>query len=932
MLEQCIERVLEEGEAVVEDLCAVHPQVADLLRRRVAALRGLGLLDDAGSRASAAADAVPERLGEYRLVELLGRGGMGAVYLAEHAVLARQVAVKVVRSDQLYFPGARERFRREVEAIASLQVPGVVPILDVGESEGVPFYVMELLEGVDLARVIRSLRALRAESAPAANALGQSTVSVREALVRASDSGSAPSDESGLFEGAHARVAARVIMRLARVVGRVHEHGIVHRDVKPSNVIVDRYGRVTLVDFGLAHLADAVELTQSGSVLGSLPYMAPEQVRGERADVGPRTDVYGLGVTLHELLYLEPAFEGGDPIDLRERICAGRRSVRGGVRDLETIIAQATDPDPARRYASADALADDLLRFLDHRMVRARRSGPWLRLYRWAQRHPARATAAGLLVLFAVAGPTAIAVERAGAAKDLQSALTETDRQRSNYEGALSDALSLVEDSTMRLLTHDAVAQDGKLDPVRKEALQAVAAFYERLGSRDPDSEVIHSELVKAKFRLVELLTILGEFERAKDIATQVLADTEGQVRWAGARFDARMRLGNVLDRTGDYEGARREWAGARAAFEDLGAGGFDARIRLGRGLLAHSHVLARVGDPAALEASREAVAWFEELARDHPDSTRALGFVAISRRALAQRLGVTREDRGQFALLQQTLGELRAFIASHPDDLTISSELGSTLDALADQYRFAGRDSDAILVLEEAIALRKDLLATWPDREVTAAELIHSLSSLGSALCRSDRPAEALPAVDAGIDLVMQRRSAGPLSHAMERSFATLHTWRAFALEHTGGSVEAAVESHTLAVATLESLNARESGESVEAYHSLAAARATAVAACYRMGVKEGVLEQSDKVIADLMRAKALSPTDGLVLSQLGQFARFAAYIAVKEEADVELAVRYLAMGIDEGRMESAALESFSEMLPEASMEALRSRLAERQ
>ena len=871
LLEHCLESVLVEGENALERLCDAHPDLAVLLRRRVAALRELGLLDPPSEHA------IPERLGDYRLIELIGRGGMGAVYLAERSSLGRHVALKAIRSEQLFFPGARERFQREVEAIARLQVPGVVPILDVGEADGVPFYVMELFDGVDLARLIRRLR----DSEVPHKESGSNAVAaaLRDTLPSASDA----SDDSGLFEGGHAHVAARITMRLARILAHVHEHGIVHRDVKPSNVIVDRYGRVTLVDFGLAHLADAAELTQSGSMLGSLPYMAPEQVRGERADIGPATDVYGIGVTLHELLHLTPAFDSHDVIEMRQLICAGRRAVRTGPRDLETIIACATDPDPARRYPTADALADDLLRFLERRPVRARRTGPLLRTYRWAQRHPARATAATLLALLAVAVPTAIAIERAGAASDLEDALGETERQRGNYERTLTGALDLLDKSTLRLLTHESVTTDGEFDPVRREALQAAAEFYADLRLHDPDNDGIRRAVIASKTRHSEVLATLGELEQALAISEEVLALTRDDPTAARIRFEVRMSRGGIFDRLGDFASTGVEWQAAREEFGKVDDPDFKDRIRLGRSLHGTAMVLDQSSDDGSQQAAREAVAWFEELHRDFPDSAEALCYVAMTRRTLAQILGRARRDSGQFELLSETVSELRVLLERDPGNRTVLAEIGSTLNVLAGQYRYAGRDAEAIPPYEEAASVRREIVRLWPDRDVPASDLGLTLGDLGSALCRAGRPEDALPVLREGIQLVEARRAGMTSSRRLDTTLATLHTWLALAIEETGGPAEEALASHALAVSTLEDLFAETKGKEREAHYALAAARATAVSARFRLGQTDGILEEAEVALTEMKRVIDLAPHDQLAIQQYGGLCLFCASVLVQ-------------------------------------------------
>src|SRR5690606_25638482 len=264
---------------------------------------GLGVLARPVAR-----PALPERLGEFRLVRRLGAGGMGVVFLAEHATLRREVALKVVRPELLIFEGARERFRREVEAIARLRHPGIVPIVAVGEECGIPFFAMELVEGRTAEDVTAAL-AGRDPASLSGEDLWQQ--------VRGAHAGAAPA----ALQGAWWRVVVRLCAQVAHAMHHAHVRGIVHRDLKPSNIMLTPHGSALVLDFGLAWFDSSGKITRTGTELGSPAYMSPEQVRGEPLD--RRTDVYSLGATLYQMLCLTPPFTGRDAHDLRGRVLAG---------------------------------------------------------------------------------------------------------------------------------------------------------------------------------------------------------------------------------------------------------------------------------------------------------------------------------------------------------------------------------------------------------------------------------------------------------------------------------------------------------------------------------------------------------------------------------------------------------------------------------
>jgi WD40 repeat protein/serine/threonine protein kinase len=399
----CLDRIESEGSGAIEAVCREHPEDAAAIRERLQVLARSGLLERPAPPDPAS---VPEKLGDFRLLRKLGEGGMGVVYLALQESLKREVALKLVRPDQLWFSGARERFRREVDAIARLQHPGVVPIHAVGEEAGIPFFAMEKVAGATLSDVVTALageEASRLEGRDLARAIA--------ARASAADGPAADASEAFVFDGSWTEACFRVVRQVAEALDHVHRRGVLHRDLKPSNVMVTRAGRAMVLDFGLASTSGAMRLTRSGTRLGSLPYLAPEQSSGKGDRVDERTDVYALGVTLYELLTLRVPFAESSAEALMRTIEVGRpesiRTLNRSVpKDAETVCLTAMERDPARRYGSAAAFARDLDNVLHHRPIEARPPGPALRVKRWLQRHPALGVAVVLGSLLVVGGPT----------------------------------------------------------------------------------------------------------------------------------------------------------------------------------------------------------------------------------------------------------------------------------------------------------------------------------------------------------------------------------------------------------------------------------------------------------------------------------------------------------------------------------------------
>jgi serine/threonine protein kinase/Tfp pilus assembly protein PilF len=306
--------------------------------------------------------------GDYELLEQIGRGGQGVVFRARQKSLNRTVALKVISLGQWASEAHLKRFRREAEAAASLDHPGIVPIYEVGEREGQCYFSMGFVEGGQLDEVIR-----------------RAPMSIRE--------------------------AAELIAKVARTVDYAHEHGILHRDIKPGNILLDAKGEPHLTDFGLARLVETESsVTHTRDILGTPSYMAPEQAAGNNAAISSAADVYGLGAVLYQLLTGHPPFAGGTTYETIKLLLNTEprqpRLLNPKIdRDLSTICLKCLEKDPKRRYPSALALAQDLERWLKHEPIAARRTGLLTRGRKWVRRNPTSALlAASLIALAAAAG------------------------------------------------------------------------------------------------------------------------------------------------------------------------------------------------------------------------------------------------------------------------------------------------------------------------------------------------------------------------------------------------------------------------------------------------------------------------------------------------------------------------------------------------
>jgi len=303
--------------------------------------------------------------GDYELLEEIGRGGQGVVYRARQKSLNRTVALKIIALGQWATKSHLKRFRLEAEAAAGLNHPSIVPIYEVGERDGACYFSMGLVEGVQLDAIAKR-------------------------------------------EPVPPRRAAELMAKVGRTVHYAHEHGILHRDIKPGNILLDAHGEPHLTDFGLARLVESESsVTQTLDVLGTPSYMAPEQAVGNNAAVSSATDVYGLGAVLYQLLTGQPPFAGGTTYETIKLLLDSEprppRLVNPKIdRDLSTICLKCLEKDPKRRYASALTLAEDLERWLKHEPIAARRVGLLVRGRKWVRRNPSIAVMAAMLLALAV--------------------------------------------------------------------------------------------------------------------------------------------------------------------------------------------------------------------------------------------------------------------------------------------------------------------------------------------------------------------------------------------------------------------------------------------------------------------------------------------------------------------------------------------------
>jgi tetratricopeptide (TPR) repeat protein len=501
------------GEPSRSEFVARYPDIAAPLDR---CLAGLEFVQAAAPHLSQPLDgitptdgvgAVTGVLGDFRILREVGRGGMGIVYEAEQVSLGRRVALKVLPLAGMLGPKPLQRFQNEARAAAGLHHTNIVPVHFVGSERGVHFYAMQLIDGQPLSELIRELRQPPTELAPASPVAGEATTPHMPADGLEGNTKPTPRQATLATGGGRGRDYFRKVAELAQQAAEAldyaHQAGIVHRDVKPANLLLDVSGRLWVTDFGLAHVQSEASLTATGDLVGTLRYMSPEQALAKRVPIDHRTDVYSLGATLYELLTLQPAFDGSDRQELLRQIAfeeprPPRRLNKAIPAELETIVLKAMEKSPAERYATAQELAEDLERFLRDEPIRARRPSLVLRARKWGRRHKpvVFALAAGLLSVLVLAVVVAFWYQRR---------LAETER---GVTAALTQAEVLLREGDEQM-DHPERWQATALRALaaleKAEALLAVGAGTEALADRAHQVRAAVDSAVTDSRLLVEL-------------------------------------------------------------------------------------------------------------------------------------------------------------------------------------------------------------------------------------------------------------------------------------------------------------------------------------------------------------------------------------------------------------------------------------------
>jgi serine/threonine protein kinase/Tfp pilus assembly protein PilF len=893
------------------DICQLFPALAGLERAK----------EVTGSGPGPAPGPVPplREVGDFRLIREVGRGGMGVVYEAEQVSLGRRVALKVLPR-QFGGEAARERFRREARAAARLHHTNIVPVFEVGEEGAVCYYAMQFILGQSLDEVVAELRRLREGSAgratgaapapagtgvwqPALSDVARSLLTGRlfaaepageaapggvATLARPAPSpavaslggsggsssaalhGSTPLPASRADRRHYFQSVAHVGQQTATALAYAHARGVVHRDVKPSNLLLDAAGVVWVTDFGLAKTADAA-LTETGDMVGTVRYMAPERFHGE---CDARADVYGLGLTLYELLTLRPAFDAPDRLRLLDQVKSREpprpRALDPRVpRDLETVVLKAIDKDAHRRYQTAEEMAEDLRRFAADEPIRARQPSRRERVWRWGRRHPGVAALSGavavLLVLAAAGGVLTanhfarLAQREADARHDAERARADAVRQRYSAEEAFRAARTAVDNLT-RVSECELLRVPG-MQPVRREMLGQALTYYQDFLARRGYDPKLRGELADAYARAARITAEIGSRaeaiglqEKGLELRRELYERAPVDRGLALRQADDDLALAALLRQAGELAGARQAYREAYALLLEFSpqdpnrtgevglpgnyvSAGFrvhecgDAEIqrRFADALLEASLVEAAAGERSrAGERLYESIYAQQFLVAGHPGHAQRLGF----ERGLAARwlrLGETLGDAGQtdtaLACLARARDLLSKLVRDHPSadeaaesrrDLALAWENTGALEIRA------GRLREAIAAYATPLPVRREFAERNPAVTEYQADLARTCRELGEAYTLAGDGSAALGVLRDG--LRRQQSLAGGLAgeRSHVRDLARYHLTLARAYRLLARPAEA-LASFDAAGRTLEGLPPA----GAEEWYLLATARA---------------------------------------------------------------------------------------------------------
>ncbi|WP_259631723.1 serine/threonine-protein kinase [Stieleria sedimenti] len=760
---------LEQGvPPQLEDLAVDDPELIDPLRCYI---NGLDDLHQVAAGFAPQSDAdrndgfTDERLlGDFRLLEEVGRGGMGVVYRARQLSLERIVAIKLLPFAAVLDARQIARFKNEAHAAAQLNHPHIVPVYTVGVQRGVHYYAMQFIEGQSLDAVI----------------------------AKQADRGQMPDID----------VTLQRAIDVANALHAAHEFGVVHRDVKPSNLILDNDDKIWVTDFGLARCQTDASMTKTGDIVGTMKYMSPEQARGESAIIDGRTDVYSLGATVYEMLCLRPAHDGNDtPAVLRqigERSPAPLRTMRNDIPgDLETVVAKAMSKSRDNRYETALQFAEDMQRVLRGEPTVARPPTMIDRLSHWAHAHRNMVATTFVFGLFSVLG-LSISIAMVAAAKQESDANAVLAKR--------SDALARATVDRLGAQMAELLSEIPAASSVRQQLLRETLNYYQAFANQADDDVSLTKDLAITYGKIGSLQNEIGSpieaiesLQQSMRLFQQLSVSDQDSRSINHQLATSENNLALALERAGQYRDAQLHYESAIQRWQSLvddAPQDVETRAGLAMSLGNFALLLSKTDRPDQAEAMFQRSLM---IAQDDPQNEVLVKQLASTYQNLSGLLAERDPQRAvgyARAALEHQMQELSDDHASP----TSAGRVALTMNSLGAAQSASGNVDAAIESYRQAAQIQQQLIERWPDELAYQRDLAVTQNNLGMALASQDQFDAARQAFDHALTYQVGLTEVFDDDAELQSTLGGIYNNHAFVLEQLGRPHQA-LNSYRLAV-----------------------------------------------------------------------------------------------------------------------------------